>query len=469
MKKIIILLFSVFFLVSVHAQITNEQQVISNGGNYSEAGGMSLSWTLGETVIATFENSGMVLTQGFQQPLLLMQGQFVVIPAGWSGISSYVIPDDPAVANIFAPVVSDLVILMDGFGHVYWPDVGQNTIGDWNDHYGYKIKVINQVAVFFGGSPDADQVVNCNAGWTIIPVLSSNNVPTSELFGPLGSNLIICKEIGGNRIYWPSQGIITLNFLLPGKAYSMALSAAGSLDYSGFDAPMTQPLASNIELNQLVNNTPWNDIVFTGTSHTIAIERRTLENIENITAGDYIGAFTQNGICAGLIEYQEGEDNVAITAFGDDPTTNSLTEGFIPNEFLNFRMYNPSTGEEFLLTCEFDQNMPNTDLWAFDGLSKIVNITATPVSVPEFSLNDIELYPNPANDMVRINCIGRITKGTELTVYSIDEGRLLIRKNLVTNRIDLDIRSLAQGVYFVKVTDGSNVIVKKLIKNRNTY
>ena len=469
MKKILILLFNIIFLISLHAQITNEQQVISNGGNYSEAGGMSLSWTLGETVIATFENGGMVLTQGFQQPSLLLQGQFVVVPAGWSGISSYVIPDDPAVTDIFAPVVSDLVILMDGFGGVYWPSQGNiNTIGNWVTHRGYKIKVNQEVAVFFEGDPDPDKVVECNSGWTLIPVLSANNVPTSELFGPLGSNLIICKEIGGNRIYWPSQGIITLNFLQPGKAYSMALNAAGSLDYTGFDA-MPEPLASNIELNQLENNTPWNDVIFTGTSHTIAIEHRTLENIPGITAGDYIGAFTQNGMCAGLIQYQEVDDNVALSAFGDDPTTASLTEGFIPNEFLNFRMYKPSTGEEFTLECTFDQNMPNTDLFAFDGLSKIIDITATATSIEEFSLNDVELYPNPANDRVTVNCIGRISKHTELMIYSIEEGKLVMNKYLVTNRIELDIHNLAQGVYFVKVTDGSHVIVKKLIKHRNNF
>jgi hypothetical protein len=476
MKKILILLFNVIFLISLHAQITNEQQVISNGGNYSEAGGMSLSWTLGETVIATFDNGGMVLTQGFQQPLLLLQGQFVVVPAGWSGISSYVIPDDPAVADIFSPVVSDLVILMDQFGHFYWPETALNTIdadppvgtGGWVSHYGYKTKFTHQVAVFFEGDPNPDKVVECNPGWTIIPVLSPNNVPTSELFGPLGSNLIICKEIGGSRIYWPSQEIYSLNFLEPGKAYSIALNAAGSLDYSGFDA-MPEPLASNIELNQLENNTPWNDVVFTGTSHTIAIERRTLENIPGITAGDYIGAFTQSGICAGLIQYQEGDNNVALTAFGDDQTTASLTEGFVPNEFLNFRMYKPSTGEEFILECTFDQNMPNTDLFASDGLSKIVDITAIATSIEEFTLNDVELYPNPANDRVTVNCIGRISKHTELMIYSIEEGKLVMNKNLVTNRIELDIHNLAQGVYFVKVTDGSHVIVKKLIKHRNNF
>ena len=469
MKKILILLLNVVFLVGLNAQITNEQQVISNAGNYSEAGGISLSWTLGETVIATFDNGGLVLTQGFQQPMFLFQGQIVVVPAGWSGVSSYVIPNNPAVVDIFADVVDDLVILQNGYGGVYWPDEGINGIGDWVTHDGYKIKTNAEMVLFFEGMSDPDQVVVLNAGWTVIPVLSPNNVATAALFGPLGSDLIICKEIAGNRIYWPDQGIFNLNFLEPGKAYQIAMSAPGSLDFSGFDA-LPGPWVSNIELNQLDNATPWNDVVFTGTSHTIAIDSKALENIPGINYGDYIGVFTQNNICAGLIQYNGSMENVSLAAFSDDATTASMTEGFIPEEYMSFKMYRPATGEEYTLEAEFDVNMPNTDIFAFDGLSKIVDITVTVTSVDDmFALNDVEIYPNPANDRVTINCIGNISNNAEVFIYSIEEGKLVKYEKLNNNTVELDISQLAQGVYFVKVTDGANVVVKKLIKHSNAY
>lgn len=43
-------------------------QVIATAGNYAENGGYSVSWTIGEPVIATATNGGTTLTQGFQQP-----------------------------------------------------------------------------------------------------------------------------------------------------------------------------------------------------------------------------------------------------------------------------------------------------------------------------------------------------------------------------------------------------------------
>lgn len=43
-------------------------QVIATAGNYSENGGYSVSWTLGEPVVKTETNGNTTFTQGFQQP-----------------------------------------------------------------------------------------------------------------------------------------------------------------------------------------------------------------------------------------------------------------------------------------------------------------------------------------------------------------------------------------------------------------
>ena len=60
------------FFISFSA---NAQQVISSAGNTKtiKLGGteITVSWTIGEGVIATFETSNKNLTQGFHQPLLV--------------------------------------------------------------------------------------------------------------------------------------------------------------------------------------------------------------------------------------------------------------------------------------------------------------------------------------------------------------------------------------------------------------
>jgi len=71
MKKLVPLAISVFSIMALHAQNPSfSRDVIASGGDYFVSPVGSLSWTLGETVIETFENSSInfVLTQGFQQP-----------------------------------------------------------------------------------------------------------------------------------------------------------------------------------------------------------------------------------------------------------------------------------------------------------------------------------------------------------------------------------------------------------------
>jgi hypothetical protein len=47
------------------------QEVITSAGDFHSAGGYSVSWTIGEPVIETFTSGSTVLTQGFQQPILI--------------------------------------------------------------------------------------------------------------------------------------------------------------------------------------------------------------------------------------------------------------------------------------------------------------------------------------------------------------------------------------------------------------
>ncbi|GAB4300704.1 MAG: hypothetical protein Kow0068_23880 [Marinilabiliales bacterium] len=48
-------------------QYVPKQEVYASSGNYSENSNLSLSWTLGESIIETYENPYVIITQGFQQ------------------------------------------------------------------------------------------------------------------------------------------------------------------------------------------------------------------------------------------------------------------------------------------------------------------------------------------------------------------------------------------------------------------
>jgi Secretion system C-terminal sorting domain len=69
MKRSILILIAVFIALSSGAQV--KQEVIASAGGYNVSGGVSISWTLGETVIPTFQNGNLILTHGFQSQLIV--------------------------------------------------------------------------------------------------------------------------------------------------------------------------------------------------------------------------------------------------------------------------------------------------------------------------------------------------------------------------------------------------------------
>jgi hypothetical protein len=69
MKRSILFIFTILLAFSLSAQV--KQEVIASAGGYSVASGVSLSWTLGETIIPTYTNGGLTLTHGFQQQLIV--------------------------------------------------------------------------------------------------------------------------------------------------------------------------------------------------------------------------------------------------------------------------------------------------------------------------------------------------------------------------------------------------------------
>ncbi len=70
MRKILLILLVCFIAnVDIIGQsLTASPSVIATSGNYVENGGLHATWTVGEVVIPTVSNGGIVATQGFNQP-----------------------------------------------------------------------------------------------------------------------------------------------------------------------------------------------------------------------------------------------------------------------------------------------------------------------------------------------------------------------------------------------------------------
>jgi hypothetical protein len=76
----------------------------------------------------------------------------------------------------------------------------------------------------------------------------------------------------------------------------------------------------------------------------------------------------------------------------------------------------------------------------------------------------VRVFPNPANDQLGIVLPLRIyQQNGKIEIMNVN-GTALISKPLTGLVTMLDIRALTQGVYFMKVTDDSTVMVRKFVK-----
>ncbi len=82
------------------------------------------------------------------------------------------------------------------------------------------------------------------------------------------------------------------------------------------------------------------------------------------------------------------------------------------------------------------------------------------LSVGAFDTTDISIFPNPANKELTIK--GK-TIIESITIYDIN-GRQLKTVIFTSEKGNLDISNLSQGMYFLKIKSGNNTESIKFIK-----
>jgi len=81
----------------------------------------------------------------------------------------------------------------------------------------------------------------------------------------------------------------------------------------------------------------------------------------------------------------------------------------------------------------------------------------------EFSLSQTAIFPNPASNSFQISLNSNLDQNAELNVLDIN-GRTVINTRLESNLQSISISNLSNGLYIVKVNNGSNSFTSKLLK-----
>jgi hypothetical protein len=211
------------------------------------------------------------------------------------------------------------------------------------------------------------------------------------------------------------------------------------------------------------NETPWNNVYYSAVNHVIALPSSVTHNA-NLRAGDYLGAFTSSGRCAGMAEINNINADIAITVFGNDEFTAEI-DGFENGEVLQFKLFRPEGNLEINLDVEFEVQMPQQGNFASNGISAFKAISLNQNSVPQLSKLVTGIFPNPSNGEFTL-MLNNHSQNFRIQVMDT-QGRVLMDFTPwieeVSGTIELNLNSLTNGIYFLKLSDSNFMEMKKII------
>jgi hypothetical protein len=387
-----------------------------------------------------------------------LAGHVICIPEGWSGISTYNDPDDPAMEDVFAALMAeDKVTIVMGDGGYFWPSQNINTLNDWDVKKGYKIRMAEEGCLGIVGDMPMDKSFTAKKGSSFIPVLCDEPVAAADIFSQFGNDLLFAFDIYSQLIYWPQGGLYTLNTLEPGVGYLVNMLEQGQATY----ACDTKAGIENYVKAQppVYQNAPWT-VTKTGSVHFISISN---EATADLQTGDFVGVFNADGTCAGFTQYNGETSNLLLVAYGDDLTT-TVTDGLAEGEGMTFKVYRQAEQTAVPLAVTFDASMPDAGAFAELGQSKIMKMAAGATTVLESRLNDITLHPNPSTGVFNMDIPA---SDASINIEVLNAAGQVIHSERVDNEKSLshqlDLSMARQGVYFVKITGTNETVVKKVI------
>ncbi|MGY8908722.1 MAG: T9SS type A sorting domain-containing protein, partial [Flavobacteriales bacterium] len=175
-----------------------------------------------------------------------------------------------------------------------------------------------------------------------------------------------------------------------------------------------------------------------------------------------------------VIEVNNLEVYILNTEIEDENGLTGAVGGFVDhyvNIIDHLNNSKPSQGNNTFTKTEFSftattstvviyMRAPLATSSAYDVYVDNVSLKAAAVaSVANVFADNITIYPNPVTNFINISTTEKISN---VEVYNIVGKRVLSIKNLENNQVD--ISNLASGMYMLRLTNGTSVTTKKIMK-----
>jgi hypothetical protein len=157
-------------------------------------------------------------------------------------------------------------------------------------------------------------------------------------------------------------------------------------------------------------------------------------------------------------------DGVTIPGFNPDITTyNYFYEGTVPIGTVTAITQSPNNPVVNIVQATSEDPIATVTV-THGGESKIYTVMFKPLAIQNFTATEqtIALFPNPASQYITITASQNITI-TDVKIFDM-RGVLMLQESFeFVNARKIDVASLHQGIYFIRIETKESIVVKRFI------
>ncbi|MCF8370651.1 MAG: cellulase family glycosylhydrolase [Bacteroidales bacterium] len=395
------------------------------------------------------------------------RSQTIQLNESWNLMSTYIIPNNPDVAVVFSEVASNVDIVKDEVGSVYWPEFLLNGIGDITLGAGYQVKMKTTSDLNVKGiqcQPEYSPISlhsEIDNYWNMIGYLRNNPLSVVTALSSIEYCFDMIKDETGSKIYWPIFNYNTLGNMLPGEGYQIYMTSAQTLTYpsnltgtkSGSENPKIQDLVFKNYTQELYINT--DNFMIVG----IPFESW----VTNPQIGDEIAALGENGQIVGKTVFSGSF--TALTIYGDDYYTTNVVENLSEGETFTIEVW---SAKKNIKTQYKFKNWARGDKYYSNKKIAIVGLD-NPEEDEKISDLLCDVYPNPGQghfymELTSVKDALAKIKVLDINGKSVFNSEINIYKGKQVHSLNLS--HLSNGSYSLVLSSGilkreTNLIISK--------
>ena len=414
----------------------------SLSGTIGPNGEQSFVATISDTLsLGTYHDTVFVSVGGIQKhiPLTIyvvpeIDIQETPLNAGWSMLSSYIIPDDYHCEIYFSSLTNTLTIAKDQIGQVYWPQYGANMIGSVSLLEGYQLHLLQADTFELTGQvivPESTPVA-LSTGWKIIPYLRKTEAPIDQMLSSIAGSFQIVKDANG-LIYFPYWQINAIGNMKPGEGYQISMTSTATLTYPSNSMGYSKALVQTISPSYFESKRP------TGDNMNLIFPEQ-IAGID-LQLDDELAVFSERGMLVGSTVIVKGANSIALWA---DNEFTELQDGLAAGESFLIHHWQQSSG--FVLVYEITDWNLDAPFYKSNGITEVIGVS-------EYSQENI-LYqnvPNPFKEQTEIRFFLGTDSQVTLKFYDV-LGVLISEEKLELSEgyhsYIFKTNNLANGSYF---------------------